>query len=659
MPLRKFMPLTTKAASGHLMDKNLRSLVLGLPRPVKRAIVMIVDISLAVFSVWIAFYLRLGYFQSVFEARDGLSLIPAIIVSVVVSIPTFIIFGLYRTIFRFSGAPAVLAVTRAIAVYGVIFASVFTLVGVAGVPRTVGLLQPVVLFLLVALSRFVARFWLGGMYIERLRQGNKPRALIYGAGNAGRELAAALSHSHVTNVVGFLDDDPKLHGSQIRGLPVYNPYDIATITSKKRVVEVMLALPRISRRRRGEILQSLRGHNVIVRTLPSYSDLAEGRVTVNDIRELSISDILGRDTVAPDPALITRDIAHKTVLVTGAGGSIGSELCRQIFAQNPRKLVLFDHSEYALYSILQELQSKTTHENAAVELIAILGSVTDKPRVDQLFFASAPDTVFHAAAYKHVPLVENNMFEGIKNNLFGTLVLSQAAIDASVKKFVLISTDKAVRPTNIMGASKRLAELVLQALSTTQTKTTFAMVRFGNVLDSSGSVVPLFRQQIKAGGPVTVTHSDVTRYFMTISEAAQLVIQAGALTTNKPKTGQAAPVYLLDMGEPVKIYDLARQMIELSGLTIYDEESGDGDIEIKITGLRPGEKLYEELLIGEAASDSPHPKIKFAAENFVPWQDLNTDLMRMRHAVDVMDVATANEVLTRYVVGFSACDIDC
>jgi FlaA1/EpsC-like NDP-sugar epimerase len=636
------------------MDNSLRLKILGLPRPAKRAIVMVVDAGLAVFSVWIAFYLRLGYFQPMFEERDGLSLIPAVLVAVLVSTPIFIIFGLYRTIFRYSGAPAVLAVTKAIAVYGVIFASVFTLVGVSGVPRTIGLLQPVVLFLFVALSRFVARFWFGGMYMEQLRQGNKPRALIYGAGDAGRELAAALSHSHVTNVIGFLDDDPKLHGSQIRGLPIYNPSDIAMIASKKRVVEVMLALPRISRRRRGEILQSLRGQNLAVRTLPSYSDLAEGRVTVNDIRELSISDILGRDTVAPDQTLMKRDIENKTVLVTGAGGSIGSELCRQIFAQNPKKLVFFDHSEYALYAILQELQSKITPESAGVEITAILGSVNDKPRIDQLFSAIAPDTVFHAAAYKHVPLVEDNMFEGIKNNLFGTLVLSEAAIDAGVKKFVLISTDKAVRPTNVMGASKRLAELVLQALSTTQSKTIFAMVRFGNVLDSSGSVVPLFRQQIKSGGPVTVTHPDVTRYFMTISEAAQLVIQAGAMTAKKPKSGNAAPVYLLDMGAPVKIYDLACQMIELSGLTVYDEATGDGDIEIKITGLRPGEKLYEELLIGEAASDSSHPKIKFAEENFVPWQDLEADLSRMRRAVDVMDAATAKGILTKLVAGFSA-----
>jgi FlaA1/EpsC-like NDP-sugar epimerase len=634
------------------MDKNLRAIVFGLPRPVKRTIVMIVDGGLAIFAVWLAYYLRLGQFLPLWEVTAGFRPLPAIIVAVFSSIPIFMLFGLYRVIFRYAGAPAVLAVTKAIAVYGIIFATLFTLVGVPGVPRTIGIIQPIILFLLVALSRFAARFWLGGMYIERLQQEHRPRALIYGAGDAGRELAAALAHSSVTNVVGFLDDDAKLHVSQIRGLPVYDPVNAAQIIAQKRVSEIMLALPRISRRRRGEILQSLRGQNVVVRKLPSYSDLAEGRVTVNDIRELSISDVLGRDKVAPDPALMRRDIAGKTVVVTGAGGSIGSELCRQIFLHGPKKLVLFDHSEYSLYAILHELQQKSATTSTDIDIHPILGSVTDKQRVEQLLQNISPDTVFHAAAYKHVPLVEENMFEGIKNNLFGTLTLSKAAIDAGVKKFVLISTDKAVRPTNIMGASKRLAELVLQASSTTQTNTIFAMVRFGNVLDSSGSVVPLFREQIKAGGPVTVTHKDVTRYFMTISEAAELVIQASAMTTAQPKSGQAAPVYLLDMGEPIKIYDLARHMIELSGLTIYDATSGDGDIEIQINGLRPGEKLYEELLIGDAASASPHPKIKLADENFVPWAELEKDLTGLRHAIDNMDHQQATGILTKLVDGF-------
>jgi FlaA1/EpsC-like NDP-sugar epimerase len=634
------------------MDKNLRTIVFALPRPLKRIIVMIVDGALAIFAVWLAYYLRLGQFFPLWEVTAGFRPLPAIVVAVISSIPIFMVFGLYRVIFRYAGAPALFAVSKAVAVYGVIFATVFTLVGLPGVPRTIGIIQPIILFLLIAMSRFAARFWLGGMYIERFRQGHRPRALIYGAGDAGRELAAALAHSAVTNVVGFLDDDVKLHGSQIRGLPIFDPFKSAHIIAQKRVSEIMLALPRISRRRHSEILQSLRGQNVTVRTLPSYSDLAEGRVTVNDIRELSISDVLGRDTVAPDPALMRRDIAGKTVLVTGAGGSIGSELCRQIFEQGPKKLVLFDHSEYALYAILHELQQKSATTYTDIDIHAILGSVTDKQRVEQLLQNMSPDTVFHAAAYKHVPLVEENMFEGIKNNLFGTLTLSQAAIDTGVKKFVLISTDKAVRPTNIMGASKRLAELVLQASSTTQTKTIFAMVRFGNVLDSSGSVVPLFREQIKAGGPVTVTHEDVTRYFMTISEAAELVIQAGAMTTAQPKSGQAAPVYLLDMGEPIKIYDLARHMIELSGLTIYDATSGDGDIEIQITGLRPGEKLYEELLIGDAASASPHPKIKLADENFVPWAELEKDVTGLRYAIDNMNHQQAIGVLTKLVDGF-------
>ena len=347
-----------------------------------------------------------------------------------------------------------------------------------------------------------------------------------------------------------------------------------------------------------------------------------------------------------------RDIAGKTVVVTGAGGSIGSELCRQIFEQEPKKLVLFDHSEYALYAILHELQQKSANTSTDMDIHAILGSVTDKQRVEQLLQNMSPDTVFHAAAYKHVPLVEENMFEGIKNNLFGTLTLSQAAIDAGVKKFVLISTDKAVRPTNIMGASKRLAELVLQASSTTQTKTIFAMVRFGNVLDSSGSVVPLFREQIKSGGPVTVTHKDVTRYFMTIAEAAELVIQAGAMTAAQPKSGQAAPVYLLDMGEPIKIYDLARHMIELSGLTIYDAATGDGDIEIQITGLRPGEKLYEELLIGDAASASPHPKIKLADEAFLPWPALDKNLKSLADCIDLQQTEKTLEIISELVSGF-------
>jgi len=634
------------------MELNIRLSVLGLPRIVKRIIAMGVDGGLAVFAVWLAYYLRVGNFLPLWERVNEHYALPACLIAVVVSLPIFMVFGLYRTIFRYSGTPAMVAVGKAVAVYAVIYSTVFTVVGIQGVPRTIGIIQPILLLLLIGLSRLAAQYWLGGMYIEQLRQGKKPRALIYGAGSAGRELAAALAHNIDINLAGFLDDDTKLQGSQIRGLPVYNPNEIDKIIAKKSISEVMLALPRISRRRRNDILQALRGKNVIVRTLPSYTDLAQGRVTVNDIRELSIDDVLGRDAVAPDLELMQRDIAGKIVLVTGAGGSIGSELCRQIHAQNPKKLVLFDHSEFALYAILEELKSISAVNDSGIGIVACLGSITDKTRVGQLLKDITPDTIFHAAAYKHVPLVEDNKFEGLKNNVFGTLALSQAAIAAGVKKFVLISTDKAVRPTNVMGASKRLAEMVLQALSTTQKQTIFAMVRFGNVLDSSGSVVPLFRAQIKSGGPVTVTHEEVTRYFMTISEAAQLVIQAGAMTKAPPKSGQAAPVYLLDMGVPIKIYDLARHMIDLSGLTVFDKATGDGDIEIKITGLRPGEKLYEELLIGDAASDSAHPKIKHADEAFLPWSELNAELKRFLTAIETANTATTIRALSQLVSGF-------
>jgi len=505
---------------------------------------------------------------------------------------------------------------------------------------------------LIMMSRFIASFSLGGLYRERLRQERRPKALIYGAGTAGRELAAALINSADAKIAGFLDDDALLHGTQISGLPVYNPSKIIAVAKENNIAEVMLALPKIGRRRRNEILRALSGHNFTVRTVPSYSDLAKGRVTISDVLDLSVDDVLGRDTVPPDEDLMARDIRGKTVLVTGAGGSIGSALCHHIYANAPKRLVLLDHSEFALYSIHEALRGKVDRDASPVEITAILGSVNDSGRLAQVFTDLKPDTVFHAAAYKHVHLVEENKFEGIRNNVFGTLNVAMAAIDAGAGKFVLISTDKAVRPTNIMGASKRLAEMTLQALSTTQSQTIFAMVRFGNVLDSSGSVVPLFRQQIKSGGPVTVTHPDVTRYFMTISEAAQLVIQAGAMTKVPPIASHAAPVYLLDMGEPVKIFDLARRMIELSGLTVCDPVSGDGDLEIKIIGLRSGEKLYEELLIGDAVSHSDHAKIKFADEAFLPWPQMQGELQGLHDAVRKADESIIIKKLCKLVAGF-------
>ena len=648
------------------MTIKIRSFVLGLPRLAKRLIVISVDVFLVVFSVWLAFYLRLGYFLPLEQVTDGLTPLPAVIIAVVMSLPCFIVFGLYRTVFRYAGAYALISIAKAVALYGLLFATLFTLIGVDGVPRTIGLIQPILLFILVSSSRFVARFWLSGVYNGLTRNGKRPAALIYGAGETGRELAAALAHSRATNIVGFLDDDTKLHGSKIRGLLVYNPAHSQRVIAKLRINEVLLALEGVNRRRRNVILKLLQGQNVVVRTLPSFSDLAMGRVTVNDIRELSIDDILGRDSIVSDPSLMKRDIAGKTVLVTGAGGSIGGELCRQIFSQKPKRLILFDHSEFALYKIYEELLSLAGLEGSMIVIVPVIGSAVNKNRVDTILKEMRPNIIFHSAAYKHVPLVEVNRFEGVYNNVFGTLIFAQSAIEFGVNKFVLISTDKAVRPTNVMGASKRVAELVLQALAAEQCRTAFAIVRFGNVLDSSGSVVPLFRKQIKQGGPVTVTHKDVTRYFMTISEAAQLVMQAGAMTCVNTQDTQVrpdtkkvdgfAPIYLLDMGNPVKIHDLACRMIELSGLSVFNDKTDDGDIEIKITGLRPGEKLYEELLIGDAVWDSKHPKIKYADERCLCWAQLEPELNNLKLAVDKSDQIELEKTLLRLVTGFSPND---
>lgn len=616
------------------MENNLRLHILALPRFTKRLIVMLVDALLAIMSVWMAFYLRVGDFLPLFKQTVEHFPLTAVICAVGLSIPIFMVMGLYRTVFRYSGGPALIAIGQACGFYSLVYITIFTVMAVNGVPRTIGIIQPMILFALIAASRLSARLWLGGLYREHLKQNQVKRVLIYGAGVAGRELAATLAHSDEIKIVGFLDDDKSLHGQKISGHPVFEPDKIFVYTEKLSVNEVMLALPSVGRKQRNKIIDRLSKANLAVRTLPSYSDLVQGRVTVNDIRDLSIDDILGRDIVAPDPGLMSADINDKVVLVTGAGGSIGGELCKQIIKQRPSKLLLFEQNEFALYSILASLEIALLEQELIdrCELISILGSITNRDRLEKIFDNYRPKTIFHAAAYKHVPLVESNPFEGIQNNVFGTLICAETAIAAGVEKFVHISTDKAVRPTNVMGASKRTAEMVLQALSTKQEKTTFAMVRFGNVLGSSGSVVPLFKEQIKSGGVVTVTHRDVTRYFMTISEAAQLVIQAGAMTPRK-FSEKSSPVYLLDMGSPVKIYDLACRMIEFSGLNVLDDANPDGDVEIKIIGLRPGEKLFEELLIGGSTIRTAHPKIKLAQERALDFEKFQDQLNRLEQLI--------------------------
>ena len=624
------------------MFKFLALPVLALPRVVKRLVVICLDIILCSLTVWLAFYLRLGEWVSL---GNGTMWRPmsAIFVAWAFALPIFMLGDLYRAIFRYSGLKATATVVKALAIYAALYATVFTLFGMDGVPRTIGIIQPILLGLFVVASRALARYWLGGSYRHAFKRALLPRVLIYGAGTTGRQLADALANSHEMRVIGFLDDAPQLVGQLLNGQPIYHPNELDDLLISHGVSDVLLAMPSISRKQRNEILHKMTQAKVAVRTLPSVNELAQGKVQTSDLRELEIDDLLGRDAVPPNTALLTKNIKDKVVLVTGAGGSIGSELCRQILEIGPTCLLLVESSEFALYRVHAELSEKL--QTKEIHLIPLLASVQEERRVNELMAAWHPDTVYHAAAYKHVPLVEHNPAEGIRNNVFGTLTVATAAASHGVKDFVLISTDKAVRPTNVMGASKRLAEMALQALAGNGSSTNFSMVRFGNVLGSSGSVVPKFRQQIKDGGPITLTHPEITRYFMTIPEAAQLVIQAGAMA-------EGGEVFVLDMGEPVKIIDLARHMIELTGLTLKDASHPDGDIEIEITGLRPGEKLYEELLIGDDPKPTSHPRIMKANEKFLPWTHLNERLRVLESALNVNDVALILTLLQELVSGY-------
>lgn len=617
--------------------------VLALPRATKRFVALSVDLGLCVLTVWLAYYLRLGEF--VVLSDNALWAVGA---SIGLALPIFAVSGLYRAIFRYSGWPALLAVARAVGIYGLLYASIFTAIGVASVPRTVGIIQPILLLLSVGASRALARVWLGDQYLSILKQATRPKVLIYGAGNTGRQLVAAMANSHEMQVVGFLDDDDRLHGHVLNGQPIYNPADLANLASTLTISEVLLAMPSLTRKRRNEILSQIRVARVAVRTLPSVTELAQGKVVgISDLRELDIDDLIGREPVMPNYILLAMNVRSKVVMVTGAGGSIGSELCRQILTIGPSKLLLIEQSEFALYGIHQELEEMLS--GRAIVLVPLLASVQDNERIREIMSTWHPDTVYHAAAYKHVPLVEHNPAEGIKNNVLGTLRTAQAAAENGVSDFVLISTDKAARPTNIMGASKRLAEMVLQAIAATNPRTKFCIVRFGNVLGSSGSVVPKFRQQIRDGGPITLTHPEITRFFMTIPEASQLVIQAGAMA-------KGGDVFVLDMGQSVKIMDLARRMIELSGLTVKDEQNPDGDIEIEITGLRPGEKLYEELLIGDNPKPTSHSRIMKTHKEFMPWADLEAKLNALEMALNVNDVGVIRLMMEKLVTGYTPSD---
>ena len=628
---------------------------LSWPRPAKVLAVMLLDALLAIVAMWVAFSLRLDTAHlPVDDERAPYALAP------ILAIPIFVRMGLYRAIFRYSGTAALVATTQAVMIYGALLFVLLLWLRLPMVPRSVGVLQPLLFLLLIGASRSFARMWLADMGNVR---GAAPggRLLIYGADGPGVQTAESIVRTRHFKLLGFVDDDRSKVGRIVNGVPVIAASGIADFVRTWQVTDILLALPRATRERRNEIIAQLSALPVHVRTVPNMTELASGQVTVQDFRELDIEDLLGRDPVPPQPALLARNLAGKVVAVTGAGGSIGSELCRQIVTERPQRLLLIDHAEYALYAIHSELETLCKRSELAVELVPLLASITDAARIGQIFRAFSPATVYHAAAYKHVPMVEHNPAPSVANNVFGTLHVARAAIECRASHFVLVSTDKAVRPTNIMGASKRMAELVLQALaargaigvhggslpSLVPHRTCFTMVRFGNVLDSSGSVVPLFRQQVAQGGPLTVTDPRVTRYFMTIPEAAQLVLQAGAM-------GTGGDVFVLDMGKPVRVMDLARRIIELSGLRVRDADNPQGDVEIEVIGLRPGEKLYEELLIGDNPEGTSHPRIMKAREDFVPWTELSASLDELWAATQANDVERIRAILAQRVSGYES-----
>ncbi|KQO28878.1 hypothetical protein ASF15_14265 [Pseudomonas sp. Leaf83] len=641
----------------------LRTRLIGLSRRSKRLLQVGADIVLIWIALWLAFVVRLGDLGAA-EPFSGHAWLFAC--APVLAIPIFIRMGMYRAVMRYFGNDALKSIFKAVSLSALLLALLVYWYrdSSALIPRSMVFNYWWLSLMLVGGLRLMMRQYFMGAWFDPLGSQahagrDVSRVAIYGAGTAGNQLVAALRLGRAMRAVAFVDDDAGVANRVIAGLRVYTPKHIQQMIDETGADEILLAMPSISRARRREILNALEPYALHVRSVPGFTDLASGRVKVEDIQEVDIADLLGRDAVPPRQDLFERCIKNQVVLVTGAGGSIGSELCRQILASGARTLLLFEHSEFNLYSIHGELQQRIERESLPIKLVPILGSIRNFERLFDILQTWRVNTVYHAAAYKHVPMVEHNVAEGVLNNLVGTLNAAQASIKAGVANFVLISTDKAVRPTNVMGSTKRLAEMVLQALSRESApllfgdgsgvhhvnKTRFTMVRFGNVLGSSGSVIPLFREQIKQGGPVTVTHPNITRYFMTIPEAAQLVIQAGSL-------GQGGDVFVLDMGEPVKIADLAEKMIRLSGLTVRDERNPHGDISIEFTGLRPGEKLYEELLIGEDVKPTEHPMIMRAEEDMLPWDELKARLQALLAAVSEDDYARVRVLLRETVHGY-------
>ena len=631
------------------MQTRLARWFIGLKRQHKAIILISADIFFIVFALWAALSLRWG--ELYIPKGDQWYLFA---VAPFIAIPIFIKLGLYRAIIRYIEIKALWTIIQATSLYALVFAFVLFESAIKVIPRTVPPLNWLLIMLLIGSSRFFARWWLGETYfrlsgIRGSADTYKKNVVIYGAGRAGVQLASALAHGREFKVVAFIDDDKSLHKRKVNGLRIYALSSLGYLIDRYQISDVLLAMPSVKRSRISELIHLLEPYALHVLSMPGLSDIAQGKVTVDALQEVDIADLLGRDCVAPDQSLMEASISGKVVMVTGAGGSIGSELCRQIIQLQPATLILFEVSEFGLYAIEKELLYLLTKINPIkpIDIITLLGSVTYANRLEKICTLYKVQTIYHAAAYKHVPMVEKNPGEAVWNNIFGTLKTAQAAIKANVELFVLISTDKAVRPTNTMGATKRFAELILQALSLDKKHNTrFTMVRFGNVLGSSGSVVPLFREQIARGGPITITDARIIRYFMTIPEASQLVIQAGSL-------GQGGDVFVLDMGEPIRILDLAKRMIHLSGLEIKDDAHPEGEIAISYTGLRPGEKLYEELLIGDNVSDTRHPRIMRAEELIIPWEELEKLLDSLAKATTNDDYEQVRSILMNAVSGFA------
>lgn len=622
------------------MKQKMQRRYLSLKRSHKKWIMVLADILMVPMSLYLAWVMRLGELVPLSDLSRFWWLFPVV---TPFAIFTFARLGLYRAIVRFIGSKAVWAIFQGSALMALVLWSLAFLSRASGFPRSVPIIFGLLLFVFISGSRLFVR----GLYKWVNRNFTRKEVVaIYGAGSSGRQLINALRRGGEYLPVAFFDDNPALWKHSVDGAFVYSPENIASVLNEFSIKRVLLAVPQATNKERKRILDSLEPFSVHVQTIPSFPDIVSGLATVDQLKEVELEDLLGRDPVPPQKDLFNACIENKVVLVTGAGGSIGSELCRQVLSAQPTQLILYERSEFALYSIEQELARFIKESGLATKLTPVLGSVCNRQRVWALFERYGIQTIYHAAAFKHVPIVETNVYEGIRNNVEGTQVVAEAAQHFGCERFVLISTDKAVRPTNVMGATKRFAEQVVQALAESSSSTVFCMVRFGNVLGSSGSVVPLFRKQISSGGPVTVTHKDINRYFMTIPEASQLVIQAGAMA----KGGE---VFVLDMGEPVKIADMAAKMIELSGFEVKTEENPAGDIEIVYTGLRPGEKLYEELLIGDNVTGTSHPKIMMANEHFISSQAIREALTELKVAENKMDYAAGREILKRVVPEFT------